>query len=289
MNPSDLVRFSKRGQQSLQRRIYQVLRGEQGGDGQLPLRCGDGNSRLSTSSSPQRSTSTPSSRMENASMAATSFSFIEAGKQRPLCDPALPDGFHEPLRRACRRLSSSAPSTTVTESRSRVRLSTCSARQTEEFTPPTGCTFKTLGDLSITSSVHGRISIPAATQKGYHSADPFVKFAICGTRRCGDRPGRRQGQIRPFGGRVLLQRRHLLRAARDRVPADAGRAGGRAAGHRQTGSCGCLAAGTVSRLVLPRRSPSGRQGAACTFTCSSRRMAGTLWSEDGRLSPLAGR
>ena len=47
----------------------------------------------------------------------------------------------------------------------------------EEFTRRTGCTFKTLGELEYyVVSPRGDL-YPGRDQKGYHSADPFVKFA----------------------------------------------------------------------------------------------------------------
>jgi len=47
----------------------------------------------------------------------------------------------------------------------------------EEFTRRTGCTFKTLGELEYYVISPREDLYPGRDQKGYHSADPFVKFA----------------------------------------------------------------------------------------------------------------
>ncbi len=47
----------------------------------------------------------------------------------------------------------------------------------EEFTRRTGCTFKTLGELEYYVVSPRDDLYPGRDQKGYHSAEPFVKFA----------------------------------------------------------------------------------------------------------------
>ena len=47
----------------------------------------------------------------------------------------------------------------------------------EEFTRRTGCTFKTLGELEYYVISPRDDLYPGRDQKGYHSADPFVKFS----------------------------------------------------------------------------------------------------------------
>lgn len=177
MNPSDLVRFLKKGPAEFTKediiRFCEENRVEM-----VNFRYAAGDGKLKTlnfviSSKEHLDTIlSDGERVDGSNL----FSFIEAGSSDLYVIPRYRTAFMNPfaevptLEFLCSFYDSDGK---PLESSPEYVL----RKADEEFTRRTGCTFKTLGELEYYVISPREDLYPGRDQKGYHSADPFVKFA----------------------------------------------------------------------------------------------------------------
>ena len=177
MNPSDLVRFLKKGPAEFTKediiRFCEENRVEM-----VNFRYAAGDGKLKTlnfviSSKEHLDTIlSDGERVDGSNL----FSFIEAGSSDLYVIPRYRTAFMNPfaevptLEFLCSFYDSDGK---PLESSPEYVL----RKADEEFTRRTGCTFKTLGELEYYVISPREDLYPSRDQKGYHSADPFVKFA----------------------------------------------------------------------------------------------------------------
>jgi len=177
MNPSDLVRFLKKGPAEFTKediiRFCEENRVEM-----VNFRYAAGDGKLKTlnfviSSKEHLDTIlSDGERVDGSNL----FSFIEAGSSDLYVIPRYRTAFMNPfaevptLEFLCSFYDSDGR---PLESSPEYVL----RKADEEFTRRTGCTFKTLGELEYYVISPREDLYPGRDQKGYHSADPFVKFA----------------------------------------------------------------------------------------------------------------
>ena len=177
MNPSDLVRFLKKGPAEFTKediiRFCEENRVEM-----VNFRYAAGDGKLKTlnfviSSKEHLDTIlSDGERVDGSNL----FSFIEAGSSDLYVIPRYRTAFMNPfadvptLELLCSFYDSDGR---PLESSPEYVL----RKADEEFTRRTGCTFKTLGELEYYVISPREDLYPGRDQKGYHSADPFVKFA----------------------------------------------------------------------------------------------------------------
>lgn len=177
MNPSDLVRFLKKGPEEFTKediiRFCEENRVEM-----VNFRYAAGDGKLKTlnfviSSKEHLDTIlSDGERVDGSNL----FSFIEAGSSDLYVIPRYRTAFMNPfaevptLEFLCSFYDSDGK---PLESSPEYVL----RKADEEFTRRTGCTFKTLGELEYYVISPREDLYPGRDQKGYHSADPFVKFA----------------------------------------------------------------------------------------------------------------